>query len=154
MLTVPNGMRGMARTKLFGDGYENFNAIIAEVTRGLEKVVRKYKGGTPLVIVGQRRYLTQRSRPFDDATLFFDPRTGVGKIGGRGRKKVKWQPQWMQATFDAMTNRNSNLQFQIGSEFAYDRCAVTRTERIIDALTESLIACAPAVSALRQSPKP
>ena len=61
--------------------------------------------------------------PHVDARLEFDLRTACGP--GRVRKGTpKRQPQWLEAAFDVLGHKRSDLQFGIGARFpiggAYD----------------------------------
>ena len=145
-VTIPNGIRPRFRTRMLGPQFEDFEALIAQVTRELLRVHRRVKGVKPMITVVQRRYLTQRSKPIHDCILQFDPRTALSKPD-KLRGGVKAQPQWLRVTYDALRSRRSNLQFQIGAEFPYESCKVVRDSRIVQVVADTWIACKPLIKA-------
>jgi hypothetical protein len=56
---------------------------------------------------------------------------------------VKAQPQWLQATYDALCHKRSNLQVVIGAAFPYRSCPATSKPEIIDTIADVWIACKP-----------
>ena len=84
---------------------------------------KRMRGVRPMIVLVQRRYKTQRSIAQHDAALNFDLRTAVGPKGeGSNREKPKYQPQWLQMAQQVIRGKHSNLQFQIGCEFEYEKC--------------------------------
>jgi len=145
-VTIPNGIRVSLRNKMLGASYEEFERMILNVTRLLCVALRKYPGASPMLVVVQRRYITQRSPAILDGVLRFDPRTAVA-ADRRVRGRVKHQPQWLRAVYDLLANRRSNLQFQIGADFPYDRCKVVASPQVKDATVNIWLACKPLVHA-------
>jgi len=81
--------------------------------------------------------------------LKFNPLTGLpGPAGGKSR--VKFQPQWLSATYEALQARKSNLQLQIGADFPFANCPVLKTPQIVNVAAEVWIACKPVVDAMRK----
>lgn len=140
MLTLPNGMPASRRRAMLGDSFEAYERRVAEVTGGMMRAARSARGAKPIANVVQRHYASQRSEPVYDAVLRFDPRTAL--TIGKGAE-VKLQPQWLWAAFDSLNGRRSNLQFQIGMEFRYDRCPAVRTQSIVDTVAQVWLACEP-----------
>lgn len=147
-VTVPNGIRSRLRNALLGDEYLNFHAVIEETTKRLNRALRKYPGSRPLITLVQRRYATQRSPARHDAVLRFDPRTAISIRARAGEPAVHLQPQWLIATEQALRHRKANLQLQIGAEFPYEKCKITHSDRLVDAVAEVWIACKPVVRAI------
>jgi hypothetical protein len=147
-VTVPNGIRSRLRNALLGDDYQEFHDVIEATTRRLNRVLRKYSGSRPLITLVQRRYATQRSPARHDAVLRFDPRTAVRSRTRVNEPAVHLQPQWLIATEQALRHRKSNLQLQVGAEFPYTMCKITRSELLVDAVAETWIACKPIVNAI------
>jgi len=145
-VTVPNGIRASLRNKILGASYGEFERMILNVTRLLCVALRKYPGASPMIVVVQRRYITQRSPAILDGVLRFDPRTAVSG-GRRVRGRVKHQPQWLRAVYDLLKNRHSNLQFQIGADFPYGHCKIVATPQVKDAAVNVWLACKPLVQA-------
>jgi len=65
----------------------------------------------------QRRYQTQRSIPYRDGLIDFDPRVTFGKQTPQAGPPIKQQQEWARAVYELLRNKRSNLQFQIGVEF-------------------------------------
>jgi hypothetical protein len=132
------------RAALLGDSFEEFEARIATVTRGLERALRSAKGARPVIGVVQRHYASQRSQAVVDSLLVFDPRTALrGPRQTRGGPKV--QPQWLQAAHSALASRRSNLQFQIGAYFPYSACPVVRSRQVVEVMADVWLACRPII---------
>jgi hypothetical protein len=144
MLTLPNGMPVARRRAMLGDSFAVYEARVGEVTAGMMRAIRGAAGARPIANVVQRHYASQRSEPVYDAVLRFDPRTAapVDKAG-----EVKSQPQWLRAAFDTLDQRRSNLQFQIGVEFPYERCPAVRSAGIVETLAQVWLACDPMLAA-------
>jgi hypothetical protein len=144
MLTLPNGMPAARRWAMLGDSFEAYEARVRQVTEGMMRALRDAPGARPIANVVQRHYASQRSEPVYDAVLRFDPRTAIptDRAG-----EVKSQPQWLRAAFDSLNQRRSNLQFQIGVEFPYERCSAVRSERIVETIAKVWLACRPMLSA-------
>lgn len=144
-LTLPNSVPARFRNGVLGADRRHFEELIAEATQGITKVLRASRGAVPRITVVQRHYLTQRSLPTVDASLQFDPRTAV--YGGSRRSRTRTQPEWLQATYEALRSRRSNLQFQIGAEFPYAKCPEVRTAEICDLAAGVWLACRPIIKA-------
>lgn len=140
MLTLPNGLPAPRRRAMLGDTFEVFEARVEGVTAGMVRAIREAPGAKPVANLVQRHYASQRAEPVYDAVLRFDPRTA---IGAHKAAEVKHQPQWLRAAFDALDQRRSNLQFQIGVEFSYDRCPAVRSEHIAEVVAAAWLACEP-----------
>jgi hypothetical protein len=145
-VTIPNGVRAGLRNNILGASYDDFEHLILNVARPLSVALRKYPGATPMIVVVQRRYLTQRSRAIVDGVLRFDPITALSG-GRRTRGRPKYQPQWLRVVYDLLTNRRSNLQFQIGADFPYDHCPVVATPQVKEAAVAVWLACKPLIRA-------
>jgi len=131
----------------------NNGATISGFRESRWKTVQKIKPGgisarlsrlrsTSVVIrIVQRHYKSQRdTSPSVDAELVFDLRTAF-KTGGSN--PVKQQQQWLNAAFDVMCNKKSNLQIQVGVEFSYDKCKTISSSKSINLFVESILALKP-----------
>jgi len=145
-ITVPNGIRAPARSRLLGQTYEDFETLIRKVTEPLVRVVHATPISMPKIVVVQRHYLSQRSQGIHDCLLRFDPRTAIA-VDEEAQGPVKVQPQWLQATYEALRSRKSNLQFQVGVDFPYTSCSAVETRTIIKACADVWLACAPIIAA-------
>jgi hypothetical protein len=93
----------------------------------------------------QRRYKTQRSKPFIDAEIDFDLRTAVPNSG-----PPKAQPQWLKAAYGSFViKKGSNYQIQKGVVFAYDRCPELARPDAIDLIAKAWLACNPLIELTR-----
>lgn len=145
-VTVPNGIKSRLRLALLGKEYAEFERKVLEVTRGIDSALRLVKGATPMIVIVQRHYPSQRAIPVHDSVLRFDPRTAMSPARG-GKTDVKFQPQWLRATYDALRARRSNLQFQVGAQFPYATCPTVRSRQLIEAIVTVWLACRPIIDA-------
>lgn len=114
---------------------------MSDVNKRLLRALRKAKGAAPWVDVVQRRYATQRSAAFVDARIEYDLRTAFPEK--RKGTKVRPQPQWLKATYDALSKKRSNLQVAVGAVFPYRTCSATKDQKIIDYVAHTWLACKP-----------
>jgi len=144
VLTLPNGMRVRERRRLVELGRDGFACVLQEVGMRLQRCLKDAEGALPWVQVLQRRYPRSRSVPHVDARLEFDLRTALGP--GRVQKGTpKRQPQWLEAAFDVLGHKRSNLQFGIGARFPYASCPCIRSRGALDAIAGAWLACKPLV---------
>lgn len=113
-LTFPNGLESSRRRRLLDQGHAGLKAALSDFVDAVGPVLADDPGAVPYVQVLQRHYASQRSIPVRDAIIEFDARTALG-----GGASVRGQEQWLQATFDALARRQSNLQLSVGVAFAY-----------------------------------
>jgi hypothetical protein len=124
---------------VLGEGFDEFEALMLETADAISVSLKRILGARPQVVVVQRRYASQSAKPTLDASIVFDPRTAAGSPRVRGA--VKFQPQWLRATYDALRDRKSNLQLQIGAIFPYDTCPAVRQPEIADDVKRVFLAC-------------
>lgn len=93
----------------------------------------------------KRRFSSQRSKATVDGRLIFDLRTAFP--GGKSQK-VKVQDHWLRALYSLIVDKHSNLEWAVGMGFPNDKCARTRSPKIIDALAGSWLACKPVLDVL------
>lgn len=147
MVTVPHGIKSASRRNLVDLGIDGFEDLLKEVNKRLAIAIRKTKGAAPWCIVVQRRYSSQRAAAIVDARIEYDLRTAFPQHSGGA--VIKTQPQWMQATYEALSNKRSNLQVSIGAVFPYDSGSTTNPT-ILNTVTDVWIACKPLLEALLQ----
>lgn len=143
-VTFPNGLRTRFRRNLSNPTFEDFRDRVRIVAARLRRTLRKIDGAIPTMIIMQRRYLTQRSVGIEDAVLKFDLRTAFPE---RGKRRVREQPEWLEAAYDAFSRKRSNLQLQVGADFPYSACKSARTSDLTRLVTETWIACKPMIDA-------
>jgi hypothetical protein len=102
-VTVPNGVSGAIRSRILGKDYDEFADRIRRVTRAIASAVRGTEA-SPMIVVVQRRYRTQRSTPIVDAELRFDPRTTFDELSSV-RPRIRHQPEWLRAVHNVFTER-------------------------------------------------
>ena len=140
-VTLPNEIQRRLRKRIIDLGYEGFHEVMAEIASNMSSNLHRYSGAAPILEARQRRYPSRGSVPTTDARLTFDLRTAVA-CNSNG-SKVKFQPQWLQATFDAFVNKRSNLQLAVGATFPYRTCKATAGRGILDGIAASWIGCSP-----------
>lgn len=143
-VTAPNGIKPRLRSKLLGSNPGEFESLIQTVTTNMVKSLKGVEGFGLEVVVVQRHFRSQSSPGVVDCELRFDGRTALPKTS-RYRGQVKSQPQWVKAAHDALVHRQSNLEFRIGCSFPYDTCPTTRDKKIVRAISDVWLACAPIV---------
>jgi hypothetical protein len=145
IVTVPNGIRREFRRRLLSNGKDGFLQVLEEIRQGLEKTLSRVDGATPWLEILQRHYPSQRAEPVVDARLQFDLRTAIGR---RTRRiKVKEQPQWLEAAYDALRHKQSNLQLAVGAVFPYAKCPAVGTPAILDHVANVWLSCRPLLRA-------
>ena len=141
--TIPNGIRGGFKSKLSRLGCEGFTDIVLGIEEALRPVCKKSKNARPVLQLVQRHYKSQSSPAIVDARMEFDIRSLVpGK-----RSRQKHQPQWIDAMYDVLTNKRSNMQFGLEVFFNYD-CPVLRSRNAINLFAEAMQAIYPLFSIL------
>lgn len=147
IVTIPNSIKTSSRRNLIRLGYKGFQELLEEVNNDLMRRLGKVQGSTPWVLVAQRRYPSQRAAAIIDASLEFDLRTALPQAKGAGGK-VKIQPQWLAATYEALSKKRSNLQLAVGASFPYLRCPATTRKEIIEHIASTWLACRPLLRVL------
>lgn len=145
IVTVPHGIKTGFRKNLVNLGFDGFTNVLSEINKRLVKALRATPGAAPWCDVVQRRYPTQRSEAIVDARLEYDLRTAFPSLKP---SNVKAQLQWLQATYEALVNKKSNLQVSIGAVFPYRLCPSTANPEILDAIADVWIACKPLLDAM------
>lgn len=135
---VPNGISARYRRNLTDLGTEGLESLVGEVERGVTHAVRKIERAYPWMEALQRRYPSQRSKPISDARLEFDLRTAVSSR----ESGVRLQPQWLEATYNALAHKRSNLQLAIGAALPYGS-RVLQSRKVLDTIANVWIACSP-----------
>ncbi|HVO81306.1 MAG TPA: hypothetical protein VMT28_11275 [Terriglobales bacterium] len=144
-VTVPNGIRREFRRNLLAGGHDQFYPLFEALLGNLTKALKGIAGAVPWVEVLQRRYPSQRSEPIIDAKLQFDLRTAFHGDQSASENLVKHQEQWLGATYEALSKRNSNLQVAVGAVFPFDRCPDVRKPEILNHVANVWLACKPLI---------
>jgi hypothetical protein len=140
-ITIPNSVRGGLRTKLRELGEEGFCNLLAKIEKRVRPVLRRSKGSRAFVYAVQRHYQSQRSVGEMDARLEVDLRTIVpGK-----RREAKFQPEWIQAVYEVMTRKRSNIEMGFVVRFPYG-CRAVRSRAAVDLFADAWIAMSPIIT--------
>lgn len=104
----------------------------------LRPVIGRSEGAKPVIYATQRHYQSQKSAPSVDARLDADLRTAIpGNRGG-----VRYQPQWIEAIYNVLVNKRSNLQLGVLVEFSY-ACKLVRSPKAIELFADAWKAMSP-----------
>ncbi len=143
MTTVPHSVRRPSLRRLINLGPNGFRDLVHDILQRMQPSLSKCEGMEPRLRAAQRRYPSRTGVPFYDAVIDFDLRTGFEGLG-----PPKTQPQWIDAVYNCLARKNSNIQFQIGAHFPYRTCAAVRSVAILDRMAEAWIACLPLIAVL------
>jgi hypothetical protein len=147
-VTIPNDIKSSFRRRLVALGVEGFSRVLLDVEQWLLAAIKGDDGAAPWIVVVQRRYPTQKSQAIVDASLEFDLRTAFPRQKKRG-KRVKAQPQWLNATYEALAKKHSNLQIAVGAIFPYRSSSSTKTRDILDRIEKTWLACKPLLDVMK-----
>lgn len=140
-VVVPNGVKGGFRTKLSSLGLEGFRELVADLEQRVRPVVQRSSGAKPMVIVSQRHYRSIKSEREEDGRLEVDLRTGFQG----GQSGVKYQPQWIEAIYELLVNKRSNIQFSVEMHFRYT-CPLVGSPKAADLFADSWKALSPLIN--------
>ena len=143
-LIIPNGLRSDFRRNLLGQGLEPLRVVLSNMLSNFNESLGDVRGVVPWIELVQRRYPSQRSEPFIDAKLEFDLRTACSEVNST-KGSPKLQPQWLGSIYEALTNRNANLQVGAGARFSYDQCHEVGSQKVLNHIANAWIACEPLI---------
>jgi hypothetical protein len=144
VVIVPHGIRSEFRANLLAGGLEQFQFLFKTILDRLSKSLGGLEGAYPSVEMVQRRYPTQRQEPLLDAKLEFDLRTAFENTHSQ-KTSPKLQPEWLEAAYNALSHRRSNLQLAVGAKFNYKQCEVVDSREILNHIAAVWIACKPLI---------
>jgi hypothetical protein len=145
MVTVPNAVNNVMRHNLMNLGEAGFQALTEGIVNNLKPLLSDHHGATPWFRGIQRRYPSQRAKPFIDAQIEFDLRTAIPSVG-----PPKTQLRWLSAAYGSFVSKeSSNYQIQTGVVFSYERCPELRQADAIDLIASTWLACKPLVDLAR-----
>lgn len=140
-VTIPNGIAGGFRTRLRKIGPEGFVELMQEIQGRLSPLLSQSNGATAFVYAVQRHYKSQRSSPQIDGRLEADLRTCVDVKSS----PVKYQPEWIDAIYNVLVHKHSNIQCGVEARFLYS-CSVVQSPRSVDLFAETWKAIKPLIS--------
>jgi hypothetical protein len=134
-ITIPNAVRRDILKALRNVSAEAFQSAVKVFLATMARHFKKADNVRPMIIIVQRRYERQNSRAIHDGVLNVDLRTTLkprhknkkrGMLAKKNKKRSrqpKYQPEWLQMAQELIRGKASNLQFQIGCEFDYEKCS-------------------------------
>lgn len=138
--TVPNRVSGGFRTRVRQLGSAGFLDLMAELEENLRPVIKKSSGSRPVFYATQRHYKSQRSKPIVDGRLEADLRTCVASP----KSGIKYQPEWMEAIYNVLIHKKSNIQCGIEMRFKY-ACPIVRSPEAVELFADSWKAVRPLI---------
>jgi len=144
MVTVPHGIRREFRKNLLTGGWKGFCELFEKLLDNFSESLGGIEGAAPWVEMLQRKYPSQKAEPIIAARLQFDLRTGFEERT-RWRPPVKRQPQWLEAAYEALSKKNSNLQLGVGAIFRYEWCPAVHTPEVLNLVAKVWLACRPLI---------
>ena len=138
-VTVPNGVKGGFRKKLSAGGFEEFLTLMATLEKRLRSVVKRSVGAKPMIYITQRHFRSQNSPAEVDARLEADLRTAFNSHVG-----IRHQPQWLEAIYNILVKKRSNIQFGVEVQFRYT-CPRIQSPEAASLFAESWIALKPLI---------
>jgi hypothetical protein len=139
-ITIPDKLSASLKRNLKNSIDGTFTAALHGVLAAANELMRKEPHAVPVMRVVQRRYPSQRSEPFIDANMLVDLRTIDADNG-----VVKYQPEWIEAALQAVANKNSNMQMQLGILYPAPRCETMRTKEAVGLIAAGWLTCKPVI---------
>lgn len=143
-VTFPHRLATHSKNALKQLGKNGFETKCMETLSHLETGLKSEPFAKPFMRGIQRRYPSQRAKPFIDALIEFDLRTVNGSVDG-----PKEQHQWLNALYGSFVDRKSNYQIQIGAAFPYDRCQSMAAPAALELIENTWLACKPILDIAR-----
>ena len=151
MLTIPNGSTFRKfRTHFKKDENDEFESLVNQLLKDLERSSVLKSGGQPCIAIIQRRFKTRRTVFSVDGEMIFDIRTVKGKSRAGKTPPIKAQPEWLDLCKRLILKRKGNVQFQIGVWFPYKHCPAINTPKATELIKEALVNLMPIVNALKK----
>jgi hypothetical protein len=138
-ITVPNGVKGGFRNKLTAGGFEEFSELMTTLEKRLRPILKRSAGAKPIIYATQRHFRTQNSPAEVDARLEADLRTAFPSD-----TRIRHQPQWIEAIYNVLTKKRSNIQFGALVQFRYS-CPKVRSKETASLFAETWIALRPLI---------
>jgi len=147
-LTIPYNIKGKTRKKFYSLCWENFKDMIYKVAINYNKTFGNSNGYKPQIVMAQRRYPSQNSPAIHDALLTFDIRTAFPDISSNLKPEQKYQEEWLRTVYELNNNKRSNLQFQLGVRFFYNKDTFVNNKDADKVLYKSFLSCKPFIDYL------
>lgn len=143
-LTIPNASFGKFKKYARSISAEEFAGVIDSFTNALKRTGVIQAGGRPFIVIVQRRFhvMTQYA---EDGRMEFDLRTWTGSKHGKKEPEIKQQKEWLEFCHKLVTERDSNIQFQIGARFDFASCTTLRGQEALGLIKDTFRTVMPVV---------
>ena len=143
--TIPYRIKGKTKKNFYSLSWINFRNIVHEIALNFDKSFGISEGFQPHILLGQRRYPSQSSPAIHDARLEMDIRTAFKDISSKLKPTQKQQEEWLKVVFEINNNKKSNLQFQVGGRFYFNKQSLVNDKNADQILVKSFFACKPLI---------
>jgi len=143
--TIPYRIKGKTKKNFYSLSWKNFRNIVHEIALNYDKFFGISEGFKPQIVLGQRRYPSQSSPAIHDARLEMDIRTAFKDISSKLKPTQKQQEEWLKVVFEINNNKKSNLQFQVGGRFYFNKHSLVNNKDADQILVKSFLACKPLI---------
>lgn len=136
-VTLPNAVPAWMRKNL--TCHKNgFTTLVGQVEKQISRVISHIDNAHSIMDIHQRHCMSQNAAAIEDAIIEFDLRTATRSPKG----KVKSQPQWLNAVFEALGTKKSNLIVSIGAAMPYGAPQL-HSRKVLDVIAGVWLACEP-----------
>ena len=147
-LTIPYRIKGNTKRNFYNLSWEEFKNIIHKIVLNYNNSFGTSEGFKPQIVLAQRRYPSQSSPAIHDARLEFDIRTAFKDISSKLKPTQKKQEEWLRLVFEINNNKKSNIQFQVGADFFYNKHTLVKNKDADQVVCKSFLACKPLIDYL------
>ena len=148
LLTVPYKMKGITRKNFYNLSWDDFKKIIYKIAQNYRNYFPNSKGFQPCIRIQQLRYPSQSSTPITDGQMNLDIRTAFEDLSSELKPTQKKQEEWLRAVFELNNNKKSNIQFQVGADFFYNKHTLVNNKDADQVVCKSFLACKPLIDYL------
>ena len=143
VITIPHAVITELKNKFNKLSWKEFQEIIRQILANYEKAFGKNTSFIPTMLVLQRRYPSQKSKPIEDALVMFDMRTAFQEFAEGLKPRLRVQEEWLKLAFDIYKNKKSNIQLQVGANFSYNKDTLINHKDADKVAEKAFRACKP-----------
>ena len=147
-LTVPYRIKGITKKNFYNLSWDEFKKIIYKIAQNYRNYFPNSKGFQPCIRIQQLRYPSQSSTPITDGQMNLDIRTAFEDLSSELKPTQKKQEEWLRAVFELNNNKKSNIQFQVGADFFYNKHTLVNNKDADQVVCKSFLACKPLIDYL------
>ena len=147
-LTIPYRIKGRTKKNFYSLSWKSFRKIIENIANNFHNEFGISNSFKPQIIIAQRRYPSQSSPAIHDARLDFDIRTAFKDLSSKLKPTQKKQEEWLKLVYDINNNKKSNIQFQVGARFYFNKNSLVNNKDADKVLCKSFLACKPLIDYL------